>query len=217
LKSLKQSRELSRRKRASKETSAAEAIKDLLSQPKRVSRLMSTLFGEPIQIVNILDTSELVWEPTYPDLVIRHLERIWHFEFFAKGDGKTVPVDMALSYLTAARVDPNAKPIAVWVGDGLIDFEPRIDEPDAKFHCRIVDIREPFENDEHFDLVERQILSGLKAVDQAQGGLFRRLLELPPEQHQREFVGIAAALGYEAWAIRAGPTGRLAVAIAKRD
>jgi hypothetical protein len=104
-------------------------------------------------------------------------------------------------------MDSQASPIAVWVGEGLVDFEPRIEVPNLSFAFRIIDIRDPVDDDPRFDSMERQILSGLKAVDQAHGGVFRRLLELPAERHQREFVRIAASLGYSALAIRAAGDG----------
>src|SRR6266498_1734799 len=159
-----------------------EIVKELFPQ----SSLLSMITDQPIKA--ILEMPRL--KPKYPDLVIRHQEQTFHFEFFAKNN-KRVPYEMGVSYLAAAERYEKTIPIAVWVGDKLIDFEPRIDEPNLKFLFRIVDIREPLENDPRFTEVERQILSRLKTVHQAQGGLFTKLLKLTPRQHQHEFVRIA--------------------------
>jgi hypothetical protein len=142
----------------------------------------------------------------FPDLVIRHDETIYLLEFFDKDDGlialNTAVLHASVAEAIAKMTPERTRSLAVWVGEALVGPVATSNVGETSARCPIVDIREPFENDGRIDAGFRHILGRLKQVHEAHGGLFQRLLKLPPEEHQREFVRIASSLGFRAAALR---------------
>ncbi len=191
--------------------SPAKVATDLLKgDPGAASAVLSAALGQPIRIARTLDTAFL-HQPVYPDLVIRHENECYVFGFFAEGDNRKLANEMMLFQMSASLAldDLEGFPhtLAVWVGVGLVDFELRIDVPNLKYTCPIVDIREEFAASASTKLlpIQREVIEKLKAAHELHGGLINRLLELPPAERQREFVAIATSFGYDAPAVRFVP------------
>jgi hypothetical protein len=186
------------------------AAKDILSDPGTASSLLSAALGEEIQVVEVIEDTSFLHQPIYPDLVIHHEGEDFVFGFFCRGDSADMAGEMLLMQFGTAiglhysRSLP--KSLAVWVGDSLVaDSELVIDNQNQTYRCAVVDIREEFGANSRLTPIQREVLKNLKAVHQAHGGLFQRLLELSPEEHQGEFVKIAESFGYEAVGLRVIP------------
>lgn len=193
----------------SKKPDPVGVARELLADPKTVSRVLSDMLAQPDKILGAIQDTSFLHEPVYPDLVIHHEDEDFVFGFFSKGDSLDIACEMMICQSSVALGLPRNSifpaAVAVWVGEGLMDHELRIVQPNVNYRCPLVDLREEFGSDTRLRPFQREVLGKLKTVHHAHGGLFRRLLELPPADHQHEFVSIAEALGYQALALRVVP------------
>jgi hypothetical protein len=155
--------------------------------------------GENATITEV-DLSDLLEpEPVYLDIVLRLKDRDYAYELAAEHcDDDHEYGRYAMSCFTeAGRYQSlrNAGLSLLWVGDDLPRFSGKYKRGSIKLLYTVTDLRELPTRDECYE-GEKEFLRKLLAVHQSHPGLFRRLLKLPPEEHQKEFYRIAQGLGY---------------------
>jgi hypothetical protein len=168
------------------------------SPSERLARILLGV-GDDVEIRQ-LDLSDLDdRDPAYLDIVLATKDGDMAYNFVAEnGDDRQYGYLVANALLELKRYGVLRNPALrnVWVGDDLPQYSGTLDMGGCGVWYQVFDLRDLGSMKHEYFKGEKQFLRQLLAVHTAHPGLFKRLLSLPPEEHQKEFYKIAQGLGY---------------------